>query len=161
MSEMMKQDLSNYVWGFVFSFVSALGVTVLAAISWLFGRNSESLTGSVSTLVVFFAVPIIIGALLASLVAMTVFALASQNGQTWRGALASMAGVILLGFVFALVTQQIPDHDVTSFLIIGCCASALAGPMSFIVARRRTETASAIAVADERRSSARTTSPLR
>ncbi len=157
----MKLELSSYIRGSVFSFVSALGVTVLAAISWLFGRNSESLTGSVSTLVVFFAVPIIIGALLASFVAMTVFALATQNGRAWRGALASMAGVILLGFVFARVTQQIPDYDVTSFLIIGCCAGALAGPMSLIVARRHTETASAIAVADERRSSARTTLPLR
>jgi uncharacterized BrkB/YihY/UPF0761 family membrane protein len=130
----MRQGQSSYLRGFIFSFVAALVVTVLATLSSLVGQNSGSLAGSGSTLVVFFAVPIVIGALLSSLVSMGLFALGSRGGLVSRGVLLSVVGVIFLGFVFALVTQQVPTYDVTLILIIGCCAGALAGPMSYLVA---------------------------
>lgn len=130
----MELDLSSHIRGFAFSFISSLGIVFLAALSSLLGYNSDSLADSLSTLVVFFAVAGVIGALLASAVSTGLFALGSRNGRLSRGITASTAGVILLGFVFALVTQQIPDYDVTLLLIIGCCSGSLAGPISFMIA---------------------------
>lgn len=130
---MVKQGLSIHIKGFIFSFISSLGIVVLATLSSLLGYNSDSLADSVSTLVVFFAIPSIIGALIASAVAMGLFSVGSRKGKVSRGIMASVAGVLLLGFVFALITQQIPDYDVTVLLIVGCCLGSLAGPIGFIV----------------------------
>lgn len=105
----------------------------MATLSSLLAYNSNSLADSIATLVVFFAVSSVIGALFASVVSMGLFALGNRNGRVSRGITASVAGVLLLGFVLALVTQQIPDYDVTLLLIIGCCLGSLAGPISFVV----------------------------
>ncbi|GAA2564806.1 uncharacterized BrkB/YihY/UPF0761 family membrane protein [Neomicrococcus aestuarii] len=137
MSEMMKQGHFSYVRGAVFSFVRALGITVLATLSSLLNQNSGSLARSVSTVAVFYAVPIIIGALLATVVSMGLFALGNRGEHPRRGVLLSVVGVILLGFAFALGTGQIPTYDITALLIIGCCAGALTGPVSALVVSRR------------------------
>lgn len=130
----MKQDRSSHIRGFVFSFISSLGVVLLATLSSLLGYNSDSLADSLSTLLVFFAAYSIVGALMASIVSTGLFVLVSRNGRFLRGIMAAVAGILLLGFAFALLTQQIPDYDVTLLLIIGCCLGSLTGPISFIVA---------------------------
>lgn len=130
----MKENLSSHIRGFVLSFISSLGTVVLATLSSLLGYNSNSLSDSLSTLVVFFAVSSVFAALIASVVSTGLFVLGSRKGRVSGGIIASVAGVLLLGFVFALLTQQISDYDVTLLLIIGCCLGSLTGPISFIVA---------------------------
>ncbi len=130
----MHLDLSSHIRGMIFSFISSLGIVVLIGLSSLLTYNSNSLADSFATLAVFFAVPSIIGALIASAVSMGLFSLGSKRGRALSGLTMSFVGVALLAAGFALFTQQIPDYDVTLLLIIGCCAGSLAGPVSFNVA---------------------------
>ena len=130
----MPLNLSSHIKGFILSFISSLGIVVLAALASLLGYNSNSLADSLATLVVFFAVPSIIGALVSSAVFMGLFALGSRKGRALTGLRTSLVGATLLAVIFALITQQIPDYDVTLLLIIGCSAGSLAGPASYIVA---------------------------
>lgn len=130
----MRLNLSSHIRGFILSFISSLGIVVLAGLASLLGYNSNSLADSFATLVVFFAVPSTLGALISSAVSMGLFALGSRKGRALTGLTTSFVGSALLAVFFALFTQQIPDYDVTLLLIIGCCAGSLAGPASYIVA---------------------------
>lgn len=128
-----RPSAARYAGGFLFSFLNSLSLILLAALASLFAYNADSFSASFAPLAVFFLVPSLVASLVAAGVATGLFALGSRSGSMVRGCLIAGVGLFLLGAGYAVLAQQIPTYDVTLLLITGCCAGALAGPVSFMV----------------------------
>lgn len=127
-------EFSRHGRGLALSFLCALGSYTLIALASQLNLGDTTLTESIQTFFVFFAVAGVIGAVVASVVTAGLsLVVAARGGSPLLAFGAALIGTAVIGVVFALVTEQIPHYDVTLLLIMGCCTGALAGPASFVV----------------------------